>query len=107
MKAISSTLLGLALAGLVVAAVAHADDADTLTIGDKRFRLDGIDAPEIDQFCLDAEGTSYACGRTAWEALHRFAAGRPIVCDDLRADASVARSHSSNDVELSRACRPE
>jgi hypothetical protein len=35
---------------------AHAGDADTITFDNKTFRLDGIDAPEIDQTCLDVEG---------------------------------------------------
>jgi endonuclease YncB( thermonuclease family) len=67
-------------------AAALADDADTLTIGDKRFRLDGIDAPEIDQTCLDGRGQLYPCGRWALEAIDAFSAGRPAACQDIGAD---------------------
>ena len=44
-------------------------DADTLTIGDERIRLVGIDAPEGQQLCLDAAGECYPCGQIATDAL--------------------------------------
>ena len=44
-------------------------DADTLTIGDERIRLVGIDAPESQQLCLDAAGECYPCGQVATAAL--------------------------------------
>jgi hypothetical protein len=37
-------------------------DGDTLAIGAQRIRLQGIDAPEIDQTCLDGTGTLWRCG---------------------------------------------
>ena len=40
----------------------RADDADMLTIDGIRYRLDGIDAPEFDQNCLDENGELYPCG---------------------------------------------
>jgi hypothetical protein len=40
----------------------HAGDADTLTIDGTAYRLDAIDAPEIDQNCIDASGV-YPCGQ--------------------------------------------
>ena len=42
------------------------DDADTLTVEGARYRLDGIDAPELDQLCLNADGEVYFCGRKAY-----------------------------------------
>ena len=36
--------------------LARVHDGDTLTIGDMRIRLEGIDAPETDQLCLSAVG---------------------------------------------------
>jgi endonuclease YncB( thermonuclease family) len=44
---------------------AHAGDADTITFDNKTFRLDGIDAPGIDQTCLDVEGAFLRCGQMA------------------------------------------
>lgn len=63
--------------------LALADDADTLTVNSMEYRLDGVDAPEMDQACLDAEGQVYLCGRAAAQALEKFIAGRAIQCDDL------------------------
>jgi len=48
-----------------------ADDADTLTVEGVRFRLDGIDAPELDQPCLDSAGEVFFCGRKAYEELQK------------------------------------
>jgi endonuclease YncB( thermonuclease family) len=61
----------------------RAQDADTIKLDGKTYWLDGIDAPEIDQGCLDEDGELYPCGRKASEELARFIAGRPIKCDDL------------------------
>lgn len=65
---------------------AQADDADTLTIDGKEYTLDGVDAPEIDQACLDADGEVYLCGRVAAQALATFVAGRAISCEELGVD---------------------
>ena len=65
---------------------AHIEDADTIKVDDKIHRLDGIDAPETDQNCLNEDAELYPCGRKAAEELSKFIAGRPIKCDDLRAD---------------------
>jgi endonuclease YncB( thermonuclease family) len=64
---------------------AQADDADTLTVGGKVYRLDGIDAPVRDQTCI-GEGGVYPCGQFAMEALDKVIAGRAIRCADLGAD---------------------
>jgi hypothetical protein len=52
------------------------DDADTLTVEGARYRLDGIDAPELDQLCLNADGEAYFCGRKAYEELQKFVANK-------------------------------
>jgi endonuclease YncB( thermonuclease family) len=64
-----------------------ADDADTLTVEGVRFRLDGIDAPELDQPCLDSAGEVYFCGRKAYEELQKFIAKRELRCDDKGPDS--------------------
>lgn len=56
-------------------------DGDTIEIGGKRIRFDGIDAPESRQTCLDAGGKKYRCGQRSAEALDEFlAASRPTTC---------------------------
>jgi endonuclease YncB( thermonuclease family) len=45
--------------------VAHIVDGDTITINGTRIRLEGIDAPETDQICLDGKGKQWTCGISA------------------------------------------
>ena len=40
-------------------------DGDSLEIAGTRLRLEGIDAPELDQACADDKGQSWSCGRAA------------------------------------------
>jgi endonuclease YncB( thermonuclease family) len=55
-------------------------DGDTLRIGDKRLRLVGMDAPEIQQTCRDASGRSYFCGHAARERLAALVSGSAVTC---------------------------
>lgn len=43
-------------------------DGDTLSLGNQKIRLAGIDAPEVGQMCT-YKGESYDCGRSAATAL--------------------------------------
>ena len=45
------------LAAQEVRAVPQIVDADTIYAGSVKIRLNGIDAPEMDQLCLDGTGT--------------------------------------------------
>src|ERR1700730_7865910 len=49
-------------------------DGDTLKVNGKTFRLDGIDAPEKDQVCLDEKGAAWACGIDALARLRDLTA---------------------------------
>jgi endonuclease YncB( thermonuclease family) len=60
-------------------------DGDSITLGGKRIRLLGIDAPELTQICSIA-GSDYPCGRRAREALVRAIDGRPVTCAGGRRD---------------------
>lgn len=60
-------------------------DGDTIRLGGTRVRLRGIDAPESAQPCRK-DGTDYACGRLARQALVKLIAGRPVSCDGSRLD---------------------
>ncbi len=55
-------------------------DGDTLAIGSTKIRLQGIDAPETDQVCLNANGVHWACGIDARDQLVAHIAGREINC---------------------------
>jgi endonuclease YncB( thermonuclease family) len=62
-------------------------DGDTLKVQDVTLRLDGIDAPELDQRCLD-NGAFEACGERSHYALMEMISGNLIVC--RRRDANTA-----------------
>lgn len=64
-----------------IAGVASVIDGDTIEIHGQRVRFNGIDAPESRQYCDDAKGFEYPCGRRSAEALDKFlAASRPVQC---------------------------
>jgi endonuclease YncB( thermonuclease family) len=62
-------------------------DGDTLAIGATKVRLEGIDAPETDQVCLNAKGVHWACGIDARDQLTAHIAGREINCAPHGTDA--------------------
>jgi len=55
-------------------------DGDTLAIGSTKIRLEGIDAPETEQFCLNSAGLRWTCGIEARNELVAHVAGRNISC---------------------------
>jgi endonuclease YncB( thermonuclease family) len=80
------TLAGNALAGDAITGAARIVDGDTLAIGDVKIRLEGIDAPETDQVCLDAHAAKWACGVVARDRLIAHIDGRPIECSPTGTD---------------------
>lgn len=62
-----------------VAGQAVAIDGDSLRLDGAELRLEGIDAPELRQTCVAADGP-VACGRMAQEALAGLLAGGPATC---------------------------
>jgi endonuclease YncB( thermonuclease family) len=75
------------------AADAIVRDGHTIQLGDVTFRLDGIDAPEIDQTCIDDHADPWTCGIEARDQLSKLIAGRPVHCDDLGPDKTSRRRH--------------
>ncbi|MER9166181.1 excalibur calcium-binding domain-containing protein [Mesorhizobium australicum] len=64
-----------------ITGIASVIDGDTIEIHGQRIRFNGIDAPESKQYCDDAKGFEYPCGRRSAEALDGFlAASRPVEC---------------------------
>jgi len=63
-------------------------DGDTLTCDGTKFRLHGIDAPELNpnQICLDEKGKEWKCGVAARDALVKWIANRIVQCDDKGID---------------------
>ena len=85
MRALIVALL-LAMAGPCVAAEIAVTDGDTLRLGSTTFRLDGVDAPEIDQTCLDQGGDVWPCGVAARDRLSAYIANRAVRCEDAGPD---------------------
>ena len=56
-------------------------DADTVDAGAFKIRLNGIDAPESDQRCLDVQGKVWSCGLEATAKLEAYSHGRPWSCE--------------------------
>jgi endonuclease YncB( thermonuclease family) len=61
-------------------------DADTIYLGAEKIRLQGFDAPETDQACLDAEGRSFHCGLEARIALEKRFGSHPWTCRSSEKD---------------------
>src|ERR1700744_3223227 len=91
------------LPGLILPSLAHAADisgvpkireGDQVTIGSSRIRLGGIDAPAVDQLCLDTKGERGSCGVAPRDALVKPAENKSWTCHVNRIDRrgrSVAR----------------
>jgi len=80
----------------------HAADGDSLTLGAERLRLEGIDAPELNQSCQRA-GKAWACGRSAREALQDMMLASGTLCQGSRRDRYdrllvVCRSEADGDI---------
>jgi len=65
--------------GRTVAGHAFVVDGDTLRIGPDRIRIEGIDAPELDQTCR-RRGRPLPCGEQARDALLAMLSGRTVTC---------------------------
>jgi endonuclease YncB( thermonuclease family) len=68
----------LAFANVLVGAPS-VTDGDSLRLRDSRIRLEGIDAPEIDQTC-QLDGETWECGDAAADALRQLIGSRYVRC---------------------------
>jgi len=68
-------------------------DGDTIQLGDVTYRLDGIDAPEFDQLCIDDHADPWTCGVAARDQLVKLIGDRAVRCDDLGPDKTLKRRH--------------
>ncbi len=85
-------LLGaLFAASRALAANAIVRDGHTIQLGDIAYRLDGIDAPELDQTCIDDHADPWTCGIEARDQLTKLINGRNVRCDDLGLDKTRRR----------------
>ena len=94
-SALAVVLLALAITVVGAEPVAAADvvgkgsaiDGDTIVVAGKRFNLEGIDAPELDQKCAWPNG-DIPCGDVARIALLDLVAGARVTCRAKGTDAA-------------------
>jgi endonuclease YncB( thermonuclease family) len=55
-------------------------EGDQIQIGTTRIRLGGIDAPSVDQLCLNTNGERWTCGVAARDELIKHVENKPWTC---------------------------
>jgi endonuclease YncB( thermonuclease family) len=88
-----AVLGSLVATGPSVAATPTVRDANSIQLGDVTYRLDGIDAPELDQMCIDDHADPWTCGLDARDQLVKLIGGRSVRCDDMGPEKSFGRRH--------------
>jgi endonuclease YncB( thermonuclease family) len=66
-------------------------DGGTIQLAGTTYRLDGIDAPELDQICVDDRADPWACGVEARDRLARLIGKRDVRCRDVGADTTYGK----------------
>jgi endonuclease YncB( thermonuclease family) len=83
--AVTAILQGVALAE-EIQGIPRIVDGDTVQIGTVKIRLQGVDAPETDQLCLDRDGKRWTCGIEARDRLIQKAGGKVWTCNTSSID---------------------
>lgn len=65
----------------VLTGTVRVTDGDSIRLGGARVRLQGIDAPELDQTCTLADGSEWWCGDWSRQVLDAAFGGRQARCD--------------------------
>lgn len=84
--AISLTLLPAGAHAAEITGVPKIRDGDQVQIGNTRIRLGGIDAPSVDQLCLDDKGERWNCGVAARDELVRKFGDKSWTCHTRQID---------------------
>jgi endonuclease YncB( thermonuclease family) len=61
-------------------------EGDQIQIGNSRIRLGGIDAPSVDQLCLNNTGERWTCGVAARDELIKHADNKTWTCHVIQTD---------------------
>jgi endonuclease YncB( thermonuclease family) len=73
------------------AAEATVTDGDTLILNGVPYKLDGIDAPQTDQTCVDDKRAAWTCGIEARDRLREYIGKRDVRCDDKGPDSAYRK----------------
>ncbi len=87
----AALLLLLASPGLAAGAIVR--DGGTVEVAGIAYRLDGIDAPEVDQMCIDDHADPWACGIEARDHLIRLVGSHQVRCQDLGVGTTYKKRH--------------
>jgi endonuclease YncB( thermonuclease family) len=66
-------------------------DGVTLIVDGATYRLDGIEAPQTDQTCLDDKGAAWTCGIEARDRLRDYVRKRDVRCTDRGPDRAYRK----------------
>ena len=61
-------------------------EGDQIQIGSTRIRLGGIDAPSVDQLCLNTKGERWTCGVAARDELIKHVGNKSWTCQTRQSD---------------------
>jgi endonuclease YncB( thermonuclease family) len=75
------------------AATAVVRDGGTVEVAGMAYRLDGIDAPDVDQMCIDDHADAWACGVEARDHLSGLIGSRQVRCEDLGIGTTYKKRH--------------
>jgi endonuclease YncB( thermonuclease family) len=78
-------------------------DGDSFVVGTRKLRLDGIDAPELNQTCKDDKNIEWSCGRAARAALEKLLLEPELSCeadaqDKYARSVATCRSTTTPDI---------
>jgi endonuclease YncB( thermonuclease family) len=89
----AALLLNMVAASPGFAAGAIVRDGGTVEVAGVTYRLDGIDAPDVDQMCIDDHADAWACGAEARDHLTGLIGSRQVGCQDLGIGTTYKRRH--------------
>ena len=84
--AIALLLLPATAQAAEISGIPRIHEGNQVQIGNSRIRLQGIDAPSVDQLCLNTKGERWTCGVAARDELIRHVANKSWTCHVDRVD---------------------
>src|SRR3954468_1888423 len=86
-----SGFLGTSGPASALTAAATVRDGNAIQLGDVTYRLDGVDAPELDQVCIDDHADPWTCGIEARDQLAKLIGKSSARCEDVGPEKSFGK----------------